>query len=151
MRDINKIIIHCSDSEWGDVDDIDQWHKQRGWDGIGYHYLITNGRLKNSREYQQEQDGKVQSGRPLDKIGAHCKGENRDSIGICLIGKHHFTSLQLFNALPDLLLCLMDEHDLSINDIYGHYEFNHNKTCPNFNVFSLKTYVQYMNILEMAE
>ena len=39
----DRITIHCSDSEWGNADVIDEWHKKRGWDGIGYHYVILNG------------------------------------------------------------------------------------------------------------
>ena len=53
--------------------DIDRWHKARGWTGIGYHYVITR-------------DGKLHTGRSLDKIGAHVAGHNTGSIGICLVG-----------------------------------------------------------------
>lgn len=47
MGRIDKIIINCSDSDWGDAEVIDEWHRERGWDGIGYHYIICNGRPKN--------------------------------------------------------------------------------------------------------
>ena len=43
VREIKKVIIHCSDSDFGTASVIDGWHKERGWDGIGYHYVITNG------------------------------------------------------------------------------------------------------------
>ena len=46
MREISKIILHCSDSEWGSASVIDQWHKERGWTEIGYHYVITNGQTE---------------------------------------------------------------------------------------------------------
>ena len=77
MRDINRIIIHCSATREGqDIDaaTIKRWHTEdRGWSDIGYHYVI---RL----------DGCLEAGRPLDRTGAHVKGHNKDSIGICYIG-----------------------------------------------------------------
>ncbi len=76
MRQITEIILHCSDTVEGrdyTVEDIDRWHKNRGWRSIGYHYVIYR-------------DGTVHEGRPLKQIGAHCKGHNYHSIGICYIG-----------------------------------------------------------------
>ena len=135
MRKINQIILHCSDSEWGDVEAIDKWHKALGWDGCGYHFVICNGRIAS--KYLKEWDGRVQEGRAIEKQGAHCKGENGDSIGICLIGKHHFTYNQLHIALPELMARLLHEYDLAIDDIHAHYEYS-TKTCPNFDVDKYK-------------
>lgn len=78
MRTINEIIIHCSDTREGKdftVKDITSWHKARGFNTIGYHYVIYR-------------DGSIHVGRPEDEQGAHCKegGHNRHSIGICYIG-----------------------------------------------------------------
>ena len=76
MRDINKIIIHCSATVEGrdyTVSDINIWHVKRGFDCCGYHYVIYR-------------DGTIATGRALEKIGAHCKGYNKNSIGICYIG-----------------------------------------------------------------
>lgn len=76
MREINKIVIHCADTpecKYFDVHDIRAWHKDRGWNDIGYHYVILI-------------DGTIQLGRELKKTGAHAKGVNRNSIGICYIG-----------------------------------------------------------------
>ena len=60
MREIKKIIIHCSDSEFGDAALIDKWHKERGWTGIGYHYVILNGCRKATmtgfQPYKKEDD-----------------------------------------------------------------------------------------------
>ena len=72
MRNINLIIVHCSATPEGrdvSVADIDRWHRERGFDGIGYHYVVYI-------------DGSVHEGRPLNKVGAHCKGHNAHSIGI---------------------------------------------------------------------
>ena len=76
MRNINTIIIHCSATPGGrhfTEADIDRWHRQRGFDSIGYHYVILL-------------DGTIRSGRPEATIGAHCRGHNANSIGICYIG-----------------------------------------------------------------
>lgn len=138
MREINKIIIHCSDSKWGDSAVIDKWHKQRGWDGIGYHYVILNGSRETSKVYNNKDDGKVEIGRDINTRGAHCYGENSKSAGICLIGKRTFTAKQLYSGLPDLINALMDTYELGLDDIYGHNDFNKAKTCPNFDVEILK-------------
>lgn len=76
MRNIDSIIVHCSATKAGQdftVADIDHWHRQRGFNGIGYHYVI---RL----------DGKLEKGRDVALAGAHCKGWNERSVGICYIG-----------------------------------------------------------------
>ena len=76
MRSIDKIIVHCSATREGQhvtVQQIRQWHLQRNFADIGYHYVIYL-------------DGTVHKGRPLEKAGAHCKGYNAHSIGICYIG-----------------------------------------------------------------
>lgn len=76
MRTVNLIIIHCSATREGKaytVADIDRWHRNRGMKGIGYHFVVYL-------------DGTVHSGRPLEQVGAHCKGHNNQSVGVCYIG-----------------------------------------------------------------
>lgn len=130
MRTINSIIIHCSDSPFGDVDIIDDWHKQRGWDCIGYHFVITNRHPKTTKTVNMRADGKVEVGRPIEVMGSHCKGKNRTSIGICLIGRETFTPKQQ-GALTQLLIKLCIEYQIDPQRIYAHSEFS-SKTCPNF-------------------
>lgn len=141
MGKVEKIIIHCSASSWGDVDAVDRWHRARGWDMIGYAYLITNGIPRHPHAYKKEFDGLIQAGRPESKQGAHCRGHNHNSIGICLIGDRYFTSLQLFDALPDLLSRLFESHNLAPEDVFGHYEFNDKKTCPNVGMVEYRKYL----------
>ncbi len=131
MRRIEKIIIHCSASEFGDVALIDRWHRQRGWRMIGYHYVILNGYRRKGR-YAGRDDGLVEAGRPVEEVGAHCRGQNRTSIGVCLIGNYLFSEKQLFYALPELVKELMERFGLTLDDVYGHREFTRFKTCPNF-------------------
>jgi N-acetylmuramoyl-L-alanine amidase len=139
MREVKKIILHCSDSDYGTASLIRKWHtKERGWSDIGYHYVITNGVQESCRPYKPEDDGVIQDGRPLEIQGAHVKGHNSDSIGICLIGTHHFTAKQLYDALPTLLQILLATYELTYADVYGHNEFDPHKTCPNFNVNTLR-------------
>jgi N-acetylmuramoyl-L-alanine amidase len=121
---ITKIILHCSDSPHGRGDDartIHAWHQAKGWDGIGYHYVIL-------------ESGEVQRGRPHYWTGAHVRGENLNSLGICLMGEKQFTHAQ-FSALKGLLRSLIDQYPGAV--IYGHSDFDSNKTCPNFNVRDL--------------
>jgi N-acetylmuramoyl-L-alanine amidase len=76
LRKINEIIIHCSATPEGrdvTVEEIRQWHLDRGFNDIGYHYII-------------DLDGVVHDGRPIEKPGAHCVKHNTHSLSICYIG-----------------------------------------------------------------
>lgn len=138
MREIKNIILHCSDSPFGNADLIDLWHKERGFDEIGYHFVILNGYPSAHTIYQPKFDGCLQPGRPLDKAGAHCRGHNADSIGICLIGQHLFTGRQMLDVLPTILLDLIDQFSLSPSDVYGHQELDAGKTCPNLDMAMIR-------------
>lgn len=124
MRELKKIIVHCSASpNERDIGakEIREWHvKERGWSDIGYHYVIRR-------------NGTVEKGRDVKRAGAHCEGENKASIGICLVGLDKFNPEQ-FEALQQLIKDLRAK--------YGNLPaFEHNvfpsakkqgKTCPNF-------------------
>ena len=76
MRQINKIIIHCSATPEGrktSAEEIKSWHLERGFSDIGYHYIV-------------HLDGSISYGRNIEKIGAHSRGQNKMSIGVCYIG-----------------------------------------------------------------
>jgi hypothetical protein len=74
MRTINTIVVHHSASaSYVTADTIRKWHMARGWSDIGYHVVI-------------EQYGRMVSGRSFDIPGAHVKGSNSDSLGICVVG-----------------------------------------------------------------
>ena len=128
MRKIDKIIIHCSATPEGKpftVADIDRWHRDRGWQGIGYHYVVYL-------------DGSIYKGRSEEIIGAHCSGQNAHSIGICYIGgldasgkaKDTRTPAQR-KALHELVSDLKTRYPAAT--VHGHNEFA-NKDCPCFNV-----------------
>ena len=129
MRNIDKIIIHCSATPEGrqtTVEEIRQWHLQRGWKDIGYHYVIYL-------------DGTIHKGRPDSVVGAHCSGYNKNSIGVCYIGgvaldgktpKDTRTEGQK-RALIEILKRLKSNYPNAT--LHGHNEFA-NKACPSFNV-----------------
>ncbi len=136
-RQVDMVVVHCSDSTWGDAAIIDQWHKERKWKGIGYHGVILNGRRTSHGEYNPAEDGLLESGRALDEIGAHCKGYNSRSVGICLIGKEDFTEAQM-NGLIQNLANLLRHFNLDANAVYGHYELDDHKTCPNLDMDEIR-------------
>lgn len=134
MFNIEKIIIHCSASKFGTRDLIDDWHQERGWNGIGYHFVILNGYSKSFSEFDESQNGRVELGRDSVIQGAHCLGQNETSLAICLIGENTFTERQLLVALPKLLSVLMEKYCLDVDNIYGHGEFNKFKRCPSIDM-----------------
>tara|TARA_E500000178_G_C16844902_1_gene672359 strand:+ start:36 stop:440 length:405 start_codon:yes stop_codon:yes gene_type:complete len=119
---ISLLVVHCSDTE-NDKDisaiDIHKMHLGFGWDGIGYHKIINR-------------SGKIENGRPEYWTGAHVKGKNYISLGVCLIGRNKFTKNQ-FVSLEKVLRkwkCLYPQAK-----IIGHRDTgNTDKTCPNFDV-----------------
>ncbi len=126
MRTLTRIILHCSDSDFGDADAINAWHLARGFDCIGYHYVVLNGQRSHG-SYNPAEDGLIETGRAIWRKGAHCKGHNADSIGICLIGKGGFSPLQWL-ALKELCADVHDKY--AVRRIVGHCELNPKKTCP---------------------
>tara|TARA_R110000796_G_scaffold76166_3_gene170443 strand:+ start:1409 stop:1846 length:438 start_codon:yes stop_codon:yes gene_type:complete len=132
MRKIKKIIVHCSATQEGkniSVDTIRKWHLKRGWRDIGYHFVIGL-------------DGEIEEGRPIEQSGAHTKGHNFDSIGVCYIGgvesergengkwiaKDTRTPEQR-EALEEILCTLKTLYTSA--KVYGHRDFS-TKSCPCF-------------------
>lgn len=121
---ITKIVIHCSDSphfRGDDAQTIHKWHLEKGWDGIGYHLVIT-------------ESGEVQPGRPWYWQGAHVGPHNPGSLGICLIGRDYFTDEQLesLRYVYDELRAAWPEAEW-----LNHYDLDPNRTCPNFDAVAL--------------
>lgn len=127
MREIKEIIIHCSATREGHditASIIDDWHKNKGWKGIGYHYFI---RL----------DGTIEYGRMVNRIGAHTKGKNKTSIGVCYAGgcdrdlnPKDTRTLEQKESLLLLLTTLKKSFPNAV--IHSHNDFS-NKACPSFN------------------
>jgi hypothetical protein len=139
LRKIKQIIIHCSDSEFGDARFLRRVGKEKGYIYISYHFVILNGKRTAYIDYDANLDGQIENGRMVSEIGAHCFQDNEDSIGICLIGKKSFTEAQ-FIALKVKIKDLFDE--FGELEIYGHYErysgILQGKTCPNFDMIKFR-------------
>nr|DAX22701.1 MAG TPA: endodeoxyribonuclease I [Caudoviricetes sp.] len=137
-RQITYLVVHCSATPEGKaftVTDIDQWHRARGFKGIGYNYVIYL-------------DGSVHEGRDVNLIPAHVEGHNHESIGICYIGGCDASGKKPKDtrtpAQKTALLALLKElRKLYPNaKILGHRDFTGvNKACPSFDA---KT--EYSNI-----
>jgi N-acetylmuramoyl-L-alanine amidase len=140
VRPITQLVVHCSATQAKadvGVKEIDRWHRQRGFLRIGYHFVIRR-------------DGTLETGRPLEQIGAHVSGHNKESIGICLVGgvqedgktaENNFTSEQ-FTQLAALLRKLREDYPNT--EIRGHRDFPRvAKDCPSFDV---KTWLGTVNI-----
>lgn len=136
MRKIDEIIVHCtatradwwaSRSAQAKTNEVRKWHLDRGWNDIGYHWLI-------------DRDGTVTKGRDESVVGAHVAGHNANSIGISLFGGHGSSNDDAFEdnftpeqdaALRVLISEIRGRHD--IKKVTGHHEYA-NKACPGFRV-----------------
>lgn len=137
-RTITTAIIHCSatpNGRYHTVDDIDQWHgegehpfqrdellskrHQAHLQHVGYHYVIRT-------------DGVLECGRSLCEVGAHARGYNHTSIGICLIGTDKFTPAQ-WTTLESLILTLKQSLP-RLTKVIGHNNVSKHKPCPCFDV-----------------
>ena len=120
--EIKFLVVHCSDTPNEnnvDASFIHQMHLNNGWDGIGYHKVILR-------------SGVIENGRPEFWIGAHVKGLNNLSLGVCLIGSTKFTNKQ-FISLKKVLLNWKKKYPKA--KILGHRDSTETtKTCPNFDV-----------------
>ena len=128
MRRINYIIIHCSATKAGQdfhARDIDKWHKERGFGSIGYHNVI-------------DLDGTIEQGRSIKIPGAHCKGYNFNSIGICYIGgldaKGNPCDTRTVAQKKSLLKLIKHYKEMFPNAVVvGHRDMpNVHKACPCF-------------------
>lgn len=139
MRKINEIILHCtatSRTAHVTTHDIDRWHRQQGWDCIGYHYVI-------------ELDGSEHVGRSIEKKGAHCLGHNDYSIGVAYIGgvatdgrtpMDTRTPAQK-EGLKKLVRRLMKQYGLTLKDVHCHNEYAA-KACPSFSIEEFRKEMQ---------
>jgi N-acetylmuramoyl-L-alanine amidase len=130
MRPITEIIIHCTGtvpSSKTTIEAVRKYHiEHNGWKDIGYHFLITV-------------DGKVWAGRPLDQAGAHCKGHNASTIGVCYVGGLDANQQPCDTrnegqkaALRSLVKSLKTVFP-TIKKVSGHCQYS-SKPCPCFDV-----------------
>lgn len=124
---MKAIIFHCSDTpKEMDIgaEEIRRWHtdpkpKGNGWLDIGYHFVIRR-------------NGLIEVGRPVGIDGAHVKGHNIDTIGICMVGGKggvNFTKEQ-WSAAEELTKKLKDRYPEA--EVKGHRDYDDGKDCPFF-------------------
>ena len=140
MKSVNRIVIHHSATATGDAACFRVLHRALNkWNDIGYHYVIGNGTVSKN--------GEIEEGRKLPFIGAHAKGANEDSIGICLVGnfnKQKPLEMQL-SSLVSLVLKLKKSYSLADTDITLHKLVKGSFTeCPGKN-FILKEFLFLLN------
>lgn len=135
MRPIDHIVIHCSDTPNGrhvrDFD-VDRWHRERGFQrseqwrkqfnpglsSIGYHFLI-------------DVNGALFTGRALEEVGAHVRGYNSRSIGICMAGRDRFTGAQWLQLAANVRSL---QKKFPAARVVGHRDLDPKKRCPCFDV-----------------
>lgn len=123
-----EIIIHCAATRpEQDIDarEIDRWHRQKGWLQIGYHFVI-------------KRDGSIEIGRDVDDVGAHARGHNSYSVGVCMIGGLNEDGKPegvYTDAQWAMLRILVDGLKTRYPDakVIGHNEIS-DKACPSFDV-----------------
>ncbi len=128
-ENIDMIVVHGSfskpDMDIG-VDEIRQWHLEKGWSDVGYHHVIRR-------------DGTVEAGRSEDRQGAHAKAVNSHSLGICLVGGMdsfgagdcNYTFDQ-YQSLWNLIYEMIVRHP-TITSVVSHRDVDkRGKTCPDF-------------------
>lgn len=127
MRTLDRIVLHCSATEEGHpfgAADIRRWHTSppRNWSDIGYHYVILL-------------DGTVEYGRPVDQVGAHVKGHNSTTVGVCYIGGlrngEPVDTMTAEQEVAFLELVYSLRKSLGYMTVHGHNEYSA-KACPSF-------------------
>ena len=95
----DEIILHHAEASRASVEEVNRWHLERGWTGIGYHFYIRK-------------DGKVYRGRPEWTVGAHAQGHNSRAIGICVEGSYMSETMPQaqLDALKDLIRAMMAKY-----------------------------------------
>lgn len=133
----NAIVVHHTATPTGSAASIGQLHKRRGFDGLGYDFIINNG--------TEKPDGLIEVGYRWTRqiTGAHCHPENcvdnywnEHSIGIALIGNFENTqpTYAQYQSLAKLLAFLQNRYAISDANVLGHKQVPHSKTkCPGKN------------------
>lgn len=129
-----RAILHCAATpDFGDkfgAKDIDKWHRERGWKGCGYHWVLRR-------------SGIWELGRPIELYGAHCRlGGNIDTVGLCYMGTHHPAPEQL-EALVAKARELKTQFGIEVDDWFGHYEIDGRKPrCPGFDMELFRAFLR---------
>jgi N-acetyl-anhydromuramyl-L-alanine amidase AmpD len=124
------IVIHHSATDFGGARRFDTGHREKGWDGLGYHFVVGNG--------SDTRDGLVEVGpRWIEqRTGAHCRSPedyyNEHGIGICLVGNFDEgpPSPAQMQSLTKLVRYLCRKYDIPASKVYTHGGLTHLTACP---------------------
>ena len=140
-----EIIVHHSLTQdsgsvsWGAIRKYHTQTLKRPYKDIGYHAGVEL--VKSGQELYYE----ILMGRMWDTPGAHVRGHNQDSLGLCLIGNFDLTipTLAQLQAGAKIVSLWLELFDLTIGDIHLHREYDPNKSCPG-RQFSLRDFKSYI-------
>lgn len=126
---VDFIVVHCNGYPERTAKDIDRVHKARGWDGIGYHWVL-------------EESGLWHRGRPESVAGAGVRGLNKRAIHVCVIGdfndQHlsHLMRFQLLSKLAELQSSYQKARVIGHREVNSHLapRFHTRKSCPGRNI-----------------
>ena len=126
------IVIHHSASPDVSANVIDDWHKERGWKEIGYHFVIR-------------EDGSLEPARSFEDAGAHALGRNSTHLGVCLTGHlgEHPPTVSQRATLLSLVKGLMSRYDIPWDKVERHHE-----QCPGYH-FEWDTFVETLKELNI--
>ena len=118
MREIKRLILHhTATPQDTTVASIRNYHvNDLGWSDIGYHYLV-------------DYTGKIYTGRPVERQGAHARGNNENSIGIVVIGNYDKSALSCESRRALGVLVSYMEYRFGELGILGHREVGRT-VCP---------------------
>lgn len=115
-----KLALHHAAAITCTVQDIHRWHKEKGWSGMGYHFLVRK-------------NGEIHRGRPINTVGAHAYGFNDESVGICFEG--NFEKEKMTKAQKEAgkwLVAYIRQLYPSITEVVGHRDLMPT-ACPGKN------------------
>ena len=122
VRTIDAVVVHHTASPQStSFKQIYRWHTiENGWSDIGYHFVIT-------------EDGTIHEGRNINTSGAHCRGFNANSIGVCVTGNtnHEKPNQSQLESLRELLDSLLEDLDLDKDEVFTHKEKGRTE-CPGY-------------------
>lgn len=122
---ITEIIYHHAAAINCTIEDIHRWHKERGYAGVGYHYFI-------------DKKGDIYVGRPIEMVGAHTQGHNKNSIGICLEGNFETEKPKesQIDSLCELIESRCSIFSIAYDNIYPHKYYSAT-ACPGKNMLTI--------------
>lgn len=118
-KSTTRIILHHAAAESCDAATIHQWHLNKGWSGIGYHFVVRK-------------NGSIERGRPEDTVGAHALNNNSDSIGICFEGNFETETMPETQKAAGKELVAYLKQKYGISTVQKHKDVT-STTCPGKN------------------